>query len=191
MLRSLKYICLVGLLLSIINCAGSNRASTGPNHSNYADEPYSVVLDWDRVTALEHDLTALNHNSDGAEARRVAETALHAAAILAREYRLVRPPILHNLFIQMGLRDRGLCYHWTEDLMSRLNTLQLKFYQLRWGVAHRGSDLREHNTVVITANGQPFENGLVLDPWRHSGKLYWVVVKNDKYPWQELPPEDW
>ena len=180
MLSSLKYICLVCLLLSIINCAGSNRPSTDPSNSNYEGNIYSVTLDWDRVNALEHDLAALNHNSDGAESRRVAETALHVSAILAKEYRLVRPPILHNLFIQIGLRDRGLCYHWTEDLMSRLNKLQLKRYQLRWGVAYRRSDLREHNTVVITANGQHFENGLVLDPWRHSGKLYWVAVKNDK-----------
>jgi hypothetical protein len=91
----------------------------------------------------------------------------------------------------MGLRDRGLCYHWTEDLMFQLKALQLERYQLRWGVAHRGSNLREHNTVVITANGQPFENGLVLDPWRHSGNLYWVIVKNDSYPWKELPKEAW
>ena len=191
MLRSLKYICFVCLLLSVINCASSNRTLTDPSNSNYPADINSVTLDWDRVNALVHDLAALNHNYDEAEARRVAETALHASAILAKEYGLVRPPILHNLFIQMGLRDRGLCYHWTEDLMSRLNTLQLKSYQLRWGVAYRGSDLREHNTVVITTNGQPFENGLVLDPWRHSGKLYWVVVKYDRYPWRELPPEEW
>ncbi|UCE53067.1 MAG: hypothetical protein JSV31_28060 [Desulfobacterales bacterium] len=191
MLRSLKYICFVCLLLSVINCASSNRTLTDPSNSNYPADINSVTLDWDRVNALEYDLAALNHNSDGTEARRVAETALQVSAILAKEYRLVRPPILHNLFIQMGLRDRGLCYQWTEDLMSRLKTLQLKSYQLRWGVAYRGSDLREHNTVVITANGQPFEDGLILDPWRHSGKLYWVVVKKDRYPWRELPPEEW
>ena len=191
MLRSLKYICLVCLLLSMINCTRSNRPSTNPSSSDYPGDTSSVALDWDRVNALVYDLAALNHNSDGTEARRVAETALQVSAILAKEYRLVRPPILHNLLIQMGLRDRGLCYHWTVDLMSYLNTLQLKSYQLRWGVAYRGSDLREHNTVVVTANGQPFEDGLILDPWRHSGKLYWVVVKNDRYPWRELPPEEW
>jgi hypothetical protein len=191
MLRSLKYIVLGYLLISAAGCATSSRTSRDPGTTAYPADISSVTINWDSVNALEDDLAALNHYSDGAEARQVAETALKGSAYLREEYRLVRPPILHNLFVQMGLRDRGLCYHWTEDLMSHLNTLQLKSYQLRWGVAYRGSDLREHNTVVITANGQPFENGLVLDPWRHSGRLYWVVVKDDKYPWKELPRDEW
>lgn len=189
--RILKYIILGYLLVSMIACATSSRTSKDPGTTRYPADISSVTIDWEAVNALEDDLTALNHYSDGAEAKQVAETALKVAAYLAEEYRLVRPPILHNLFVQMGLRDRGLCYHWTEDLMSHLDALQLKSYRLRWGVAHRGSDLREHNTVVITANGQPFENGLVLDPWRYSGRLYWVVVKDDSYPWKELPREKW
>ena len=190
-LRLFKYIILGYLLISAAGCATSSRTPRDPGTSGYPADISSVTINWDNVNALENDLAALNHNADGAEARQVAETALKTSAYLTEEYRLVRPPILHNLFVQMGLRNRGLCYHWTEDLMSHLNTLQLKRYQLRWGVAHRGSDLREHNTVVITANGQPFENGLILDPWRHSGKLYWVIVKNDSYPWKELPRGEW
>jgi hypothetical protein len=191
MLRSLKYIILGCLLISAAGCATSSRTSRDPGTTAYPTDISSVTINWDSVNALEDDLAALNHNSDGAEARQVAETALKASAYFREEYRLVRPPILHNLFVQMGLRDRGLCYHWTEDLMSHLNTLQLKSYQLRWGVAYRGSNLREHNTVVITANGQPFEQGLVLDPWRHSGSLYWGIVKDDSYPWKELPRGEW
>jgi hypothetical protein len=34
---------------------------------------------------------------------------------------------------------------------------------------------------VVTAKGQPFEEGIVLDAWRRSGKLYWALVKKDKY----------
>ena len=191
MLRYLKYIMLGYLLISAAGCATSGRTFQDQSAGAYPADISEVSIDWKNATALEDELAALNHNSNGIEARQVAETALKASAYLKEEYRLVRPPVLHNLFVQMGLRDRGLCYHWTEDLMSQLNKLQLEYYQLRWGVAHRGSDLREHNTVVITANGQPFERGLVLDPWRHSGKLYWVVVKDDKYPWKELPREEW
>ncbi len=191
MLVSLKYISLVCLLLSIFSCSGTHRASKTPGSTGDPYDLLSVTLDGKKVNALEHDLMALNHHSDRGEARQVAETALQASAFLGEQYRLVRPPLLHNLLVQMGLRERGLCYHWTEDLMSYLRTLQLKSYQLRWGVAYRGSDLREHNTVVITANGQPFEEGLILDPWRYSGRLYWVIVKNDSYPWRELPPEAW
>ncbi|MGD8523176.1 MAG: hypothetical protein PVF56_18660 [Desulfobacterales bacterium] len=189
--RYIKYISLVGMLIFIVNCATPNRPSTAVPAVNYPVDLSAVRINWDRVNALEDDLGALNHHSDSNEARRVAETALRASVFLTDEYRLVRPPILHNLLVQMGLRDRGLCYHWTEDLMYLLHTIELKNYQLRWGVAYRGSNLREHNTVVITANGQPFEDGLVLDPWRYSGKLYWVVVKDDSYPWKELAREEW
>jgi hypothetical protein len=58
-------------------------------------------------------------------------------------------------------------------------------------VAHPGSDLREHNSVVITARDQPFETGLVLDPWRNSGELYWAAAAHDDYPWEPLPPDQW
>jgi hypothetical protein len=42
-----------------------------------------------------------------------------------------------------------------------------------------------HSTVVVTARNQPFEKGLVLDPWRNSGRLYWIPVKADRYPWEK------
>jgi len=191
MSRYIKYFCLVGMLIFIFNCSTPNRSSTAVTGVNYPVDLSAVRINGDRVKALEDDLTALNHHYDNGEARQIAVTALRASVFLSEEYRLVRPPILHNLLVQIGLRDRGLCYHWTEDLMYLLGTIELKNYQLRWGVAYRGSDWREHNTVVITADGQSFENGLVLDPWRYSGELYWVVVKDDRYPWKELPREKW
>ena len=124
------------------------------------------------------------------EARQVAETAITYSEDLAADYELVRPAILHNVFVRMGLKDRGLCYHWTEDLIKRLRSLDLKTYQLHWGVAYRGSELREHNSVVITATGEAFEKGMVLDPWRNSGDLYWALIETDTYPWKKLPPNE-
>ena len=185
------HIYLVGLLLIISACASSGKFAQDPNAAKYPADISSAEIDRQQAEALENDLAALNHGSARKEARKLAETALQTSAFLTEEYELIRPPIMHNLFVQVGWRDRGLCYEWTEDLMSHLMALELKDYQLRWGVAHRGSDLREHNTVVVTANGQSFEDGLVLDPWRNSGRLYWVVVKNDTYPWKELPREEW
>jgi hypothetical protein len=45
--------------------------------------------------------------------------------------------------------------------------------------------MHEHNSVVVTAKGQPFQQGLVLDAWRHSGRLHWTPVIADRYPWEE------
>jgi len=144
-----------------------------------------------RIAALQGRLKGLGKATDPDEARRVAQTAVAGSLELAEGYRVATPALWHNLLIQMGVRDRGLCYHWTEDLMKRLQSLNLKTYQLHWGVAHKGSDLREHNSVVITALRQPFDTGLVLDPWRNSGDLYWAAVRQDDYPWVPLPPDQW
>jgi hypothetical protein len=40
--------------------------------------------------------------------------------------------------------------------------------------------------VVLTAPGQAFDQGIVLDAWRHSGRLCWSPVQEDKYPWIEV-----
>jgi hypothetical protein len=179
------------LLLFVSNCAGPHRSVSEPEYNKNSNDLSEVKIDPHIATALESDLIALGPSSDSTEARILAKTALQASAHLAQAYRLVRPPHLHNLMVQMGLRNRGLCYHWTADLMYYLAKLRLHSFELRWGVAYRGSDLREHNTVVVTANGQSFHEGLVMDPWRDSGRLYWVVVQNDSYPWHELPREEW
>jgi hypothetical protein len=171
----------IGLLAAtlISGCAGNRAASLSP-------ERMSVNVD-----ALRHALVALGPETDKAEAGLVAETAVTYSSRLAEEYQVVPPARLHNLLIQVGIKDRGLCYHWTEDLMKRLQALDLRTYKLHWGVAHQGNDLREHNSVVITVIGRPFETGLLLDPWRNSGDLYWALVHTDSYPWQELPASEW
>ena len=145
----------------------------------------------EKISALRDDLAHLNRQANLLEAEQIAKTAVTYSGDLAAEYDLIRPAVLHNVFVRMGIRDRGLCYHWAEDLMGRLQLLDLKTYQLHWGVAHRGSELREHNSVVITASGEPFEMGMVLDPWRNSGDLYWALIQTDTYPWKELPPNEW
>ena len=144
-----------------------------------------------KVAVLQGRLAGLAPLPDPVEARRAAETAVTFSLRLADAYRVVPPARWHNLLIQMGIRERGLCFHWTEDLMKRLQELGLSSLDLHWGVAHRGSDLREHNSVVITAAGQPFETGLVLDPWRQSGDLFWARVDRDVYPWVPLPRDEW
>ena len=144
-----------------------------------------------KVASLQADLAVLNHWANPAEAGRVAQTAIQYSYQLAAEYKLVRPAVFHNVLVRLGLKDRGLCHHWTTDLLAKLQSLNLKSYQLHWGVAYRGSELREHNSVVITARGHPFADGMILDPWRNSGDLYWGLVKTDRYPWEELPPSQW
>ena len=180
------------LVLLLFSGCSSTRPAYHPQPDNSASSLGAVKdVYLEKFGALRNDLANLNRQANMLEASQIAETAIMYSSDLAEKYDLVRPAILHNVFVRMGLKDRGLCYHWTEDLMRQLQLLDLKTYQLHWGVAYRGSELREHNSVVITARGEAFEKGMILDPWRNSGDLYWALIQTDTYPWKELPPNEW
>ncbi|MBN1907966.1 MAG: hypothetical protein JW927_23010 [Deltaproteobacteria bacterium] len=138
-----------------------------------------------RIESLQHDLTALGNNTNPAEARRLAETGILYSLYLAYEYRIIKQPHFHNILVNIGLKDRGLCFQWAEDLMKQFKTLNLKTFNLYEAVADKGKKFREHNTIVVTAKGKDFFEGIVLDPWRDSGDLYWISVKEDKYHWEK------
>jgi hypothetical protein len=120
------------------------------------------------------------------EAERLALCAYKTSRRLAREYGVVFPPALNNILINTGGRKRGLCYHWTEDLLLQLDALKLETLELHWGEAFART-FSENNGVVVTAKGQPFGQGIVLDAWRYQGRLYWGPVRKDPegYPWKE------
>ena len=140
------------------------------------------------VAKLHERLLALSPTVRSDEAKRVAIIAHEASQRLGREYRVAGPAHFHNFLVNAGLKKRGLCHHWARDLGGQLAGLKLRSLVLRWGIA-RGGTLREHNAVVVTARGQPFERGIVLDPWRHSGRLFFGEVVSDRYPWREDPHE--
>lgn len=137
------------------------------------------------ATALAQRLRGLGPGVAPAEATLTAETACDYSLELAREYRVVRPAIFHNVLVNLGWRKRGLCFQWADDLSKKLQSLNLQTLRLHRGVA-RLDTRREHSSVVLTAPGQPFDQGVVLDAWRHSGRLFWGGVKEDHYPWIEV-----
>lgn len=136
------------------------------------------------MEALRTALTSLSPNVRETEAEVVARCSYDYARALALRYRIVQPPVLHNLLVNTGYKERGLCYEWAEDLLAELQTFHLESLELHWGIA-RADTAREHNSVVVTARSQPFEEGIVLDPWRRSGWLTWSPVRHDRYPWVE------
>ncbi len=139
-----------------------------------------------KVAALTRDLAALAPGAE-TEARLVAEEAVSVTARRAEEWRVAGPPLLHNTLVNLGLRDRGLCCDWARDLLDALESLPLERLDVQWGVAHHGSRIREHSSVVVTAAGAPFTTGIALDGWRNAGDLHWARVADDRYPWQPHP----
>jgi hypothetical protein len=142
-----------------------------------------------RERALAEALRDLPGDPDPGEARLLAATALATTAELFSEYRPLRPPLLGNFAFHLGLRERALCCHWVEDLLRSLAALGIRSYELHWVVAFHGNRWREHSAVLARPLGAPPGQGLILDPWRHSGRLYWVRAQDDRYPWR-LHPSD-
>lgn len=188
---NLKYILLLPIVIWLGACVSAHHRGHPETAEEVARTHQEAEAEQRKIAKLQNDLAVLNARADVTEAAQVARTAIEYSKYLAEKYKVVRPAVLHNILVRVGLKDRGLCHHWTADLMIQLEQLELNTYQLYWGVAYRGSELREHNSVVIAAKGQRFEAGIVLDPWRNSGELHWTPVKSDHYPWQERPRREW
>jgi len=129
---------------------------------------------------LADELASLSPRVNRDEAKLLADCAFVTVSKLRREYRMFGTPIFNNFLIYHGLRKRGYCYQWSEDLLIALDALQLKSLELHWG-EYDPNTWRENNCIVVTARGQPFKRGIMLECWRHLGHLYFGPVASD---WQ-------
>ena len=174
---------IAGIIAIFALCAtGFANASQQPQElSSLFQMPRS---DLDKAEALADQLAALSPRVDRNEAKLLADGAYATASQLRRQYRMFGTPIFNNFLIYHGLRKRGYCYQWSEDLLVALDALQLKSLELHWGEANPGN-WRENNCLVVTAKGQSFRSGIVLDCWRHLGHLYFRPVGSDPDPYVE------
>ena len=147
------------------------RFEVPPNESAKAEE-------------LANQLAGLSRRVDPNEAKLLAEFAYATVARLRREYRPFGTPIFNNFLVYHGWKKRGYCYQWTEDLLLALDTLKLKTLELHWADTYRET-WQENNCLVVTAKGQPFERGMILECWRHFGHLRWNLVPSDQDPYYE------
>jgi hypothetical protein len=148
-------------------------------------KPQSLNTGHDKVYDLSQALLNLGKGVSKKEAEHFAKEALSYPRVLAKEYNLAAPASYHNMLINAGYRTRGLCFEWSEDMMAHLKKQHYKTIDLRWGVSDKGGP-EEHNSVIAVAKGGVFESGLIVDPWRNSGDLYWSLLHEDeKYKWVE------
>lgn len=130
-------------------------------------------------------IVALAPSVDPREAELISITAHTTSRSLAREYRVVGPPIFQNFLIHIGVRQRGYCFDFARDIGARLKELKPRTLVLHWGESFAGTR-QENNCLVITARGQPFRDGIVIDAWRHGGRLFWRSVSKDRQNvWKE------
>lgn len=139
-----------------------------------------------RISDLNRALLELDGEIDAGEAQRAARIAIEYTQQLALEYEITGSPIMHNLLVNLGAKPRGLCVDWTSDLLARLQQEHFYSFELHWGIANYENAFRlEHSTVIISARGDTLYRGLVLDPWRHSGELFWSpTLQDQEYEWR-------
>ena len=165
------------IIIIFINACSVKYDSEMQNQSEYENKRV--------IEKLQKTIQSLSLDVNESEAKKVASIAVLYSKFLAHEYKLVKPPLYHNTLIQLGLKERGLCFHFAEDLIKELKKQDLKTLDLRW-VVHKKADYWEHSSIVVSAKNQPIQNGIILDAWRDSGKLYWNnFLKDTRYIWIE------
>ncbi|MBO9400729.1 hypothetical protein [Shimia sp. R9_3] len=135
---------------------------------------------------LAREILSLNADVDLDEANRVARIAYEYPLELRVAYNVTDGPLIHNTKVNQGLRPRGLCWHWADDLEARLRQEDLQSLTLHRAIANHDNIRIEHSTVIVSAKGDSMREGIVLDPWRYGGYLYWAsVLEDERYVWEE------
>ena len=121
------------------------------------------------------------------EAQRAASIAYKYSLQLAQEYRITDPPVLHNAKVLNGLRDRGLCNHFVEDILKRMDQEDFRTLRFQWAASTPKPFQIAHYTAVVSQRKDSVYEGIVLDPWRNGGVLYWAPIAADQtYDWRSL-----
>ncbi len=147
-------------------------------------QPTPTVTQAD-IDALAQEIRGLGSDVDPEEAARAARIAYTYSLQLREEYNVTDPPIIHNAKVINGFRERGLCNHWAEDLKKRLDQEGFRTLQVQRAIAPPVSYHIIHHSAVITRRGDSIYDGVVIDPWRHGGLLYWAPTRqDDRYAWR-------
>nr|WP_170784670.1 hypothetical protein [Ruegeria lacuscaerulensis] len=139
----------------------------------------------DDVQRLAAEIRGLGPGVDPDEANRAAQIAYAYTAQLAQEYEITDPPLIHNAKVNKGLKPRGLCWHWAEDIERRLDQEQFQTLEIHRAIANADNPFRiDHSTSIISRKGETMYDGVILDPWRYGGVLFWSPLPEDtRYDW--------
>ena len=136
------------------------------------------------VQKLSKEIASLSPTIDKDEALDIALFSTSYTKKLANSYDLVGFPKFQNFLINIGVKKKGYCYNYANDLAAALLHRGYKSVSI-YRAAHKRFTYFEHNCVVITPKERN-DIGVILDGWRNSGKLYFDYMKDDKknYNWK-------
>lgn len=144
--------------------------------------PYEQKVKVSKLTEMIVQLSSTIHHD---EAYRLAKNSIEYSQYLAKKYEVIASPWMQNSLVNIGVKKRGLCHEWAEDLWSFLVEQNYGSVALHAIGANIGY-LNEHNALAVSASGEGIENSIILDAWRDSGNLYFKKIDRDsKYEWRE------
>ena len=138
------------------------------------------------------ELSLLFHSMDStipqSETMQLSKDIFHKTEQLTEEFEMTYPPQFHNFLVTMGVRKKGLCYHWSDALYAYLTPKKYTSFEFHLVGANIGEYFYEHNALVVVVKGGKVEEGVIIDPWRDSGELYFSKLKHDsEYRWIHRP----
>ncbi len=141
-----------------------------------------------KIKELSQLFQSMDNTITQSEAMRLSKDIFHKTEQLTEEFEMTYPPQFHNFLVTVGVREKGLCYHWSDALYLYFSKKHYPSFEFHLIGANVGEYFFEHNALVVVAKGGKIEEGIVIDPWRDSGELYFSKVKNDPdYTWIHRP----
>jgi hypothetical protein len=138
-----------------------------------------------KIQSLTQMLLNTSSHIDKNEAEDFAKSSVYYAQKLASNYKVISPPLWQNTLVNLGLKERGLCYEWANDLWAYLKAKNYKSLALHYVGADVGNYF-EHNALSVSAKELSVKESILLDAWRNSGDLYFIEIdKDEKYSWKE------
>jgi len=140
----------------------------------------------DEIVALATLLHTVNPQASHHETMQLSQDILTKTAQLAKTFEMTSPPQFHNFLVNVGLKEKGLCYHWSDALYVHfVQSRAYPSFEFHLVGANIGSYWTEHNSMVVVGRGMKVEEGVIIDPWRDAGKLYFSKLKEDSaYEWK-------
>ena len=145
----------------------------------------SPDISQNRVEELSKLLRSLNNSIPPTKAELLSREIFKETAKLTKKFKPVSEPHFNNFLINVGVKDKGLCYQWSDALYIHFSGKNYHDFEFHLLVANKGEYFYEHNVLVVVAKGEKVMDGVIIDPWREPGKLYFSKVNEDKkYEWR-------
>jgi len=146
----------------------------------------SIPAPQSQVEKLTLLLQTLDNSISYKESRVLAKDIFKQIEKLTKKFELTSPPLWHNFLVNIGFRNKGLCYHWSDALYLHLHQKRYRDFSFYLVGSNIGDYFLEHNALLVVAKGtESVHDGIVIDPWRDSGKLYFSKIEEDKkYLWK-------